>query len=424
MSRIHVTANINTAYCIAALLSVCSLFADSTPTAVTTPFCTPDSSTRCDSLIDPAPLALTKAVVGSNIKLSDGSITPDQFLPLVTRLIASGGEYSQNAFRRLLSDPNDPKTANQDLIKKATLIVNIVNWQSTADNDTSATPSQRWYVYHNGRLRQDATRIFGTRRFWFVYIHLNRGSSRYTVEYDFKSAKAIPQNVADLTSLARIIFPANAPAAMTNFEALEAIRSTPPDTNNIWGGKQLDFPFDTSDYSIKPSITFTSSGENSGSTAGKLGDPKTFHNEAASWWDVSIGLPVTNVNQLTFSQSGTNGALSPAQTDKKKLVGLLDLYLVPKQRYQIARNGFSWIPSFVVGLPLAGQPLQKPVAGLGWGTPVAQFYVGTTVIKQATPQAGSTVSGTPCTGWCPQFTFGVNFGVKAIASKLGGTNSN
>ena len=165
-------------------------------------------------------------------------------------------------------------------------------------------------------------------------------------------------------------------------------------------------------------VTTTPPPQQKAANDGTLGAPRTFHNEAASWWDVSVGFPVTNVNQLSFSQSGTGGVLTPTQANVRTLVGLIDLYLIPKQRYQIAETGFSWIPSLIAGLPLSGQPLHKPLIALGWGPPLVQFYIGAVIIKQPTVPTGSTLTSNTCTGWCPQFTFGINFGVKAILNKV------
>lgn len=387
---------------------------------------------------------------------------------------------------------------------------------SGTGDQSPASPDQRWYIYSRGHL-QTAPRIYGVGKFWFVYIHLNRGTATYTVNYDFQSVKAVPQNQQNLASLASILF-SQQQATQQNKD------SSDENNNNVWGGKEINFPFTTSDITITPTmqiqgggsakmsdanktkaivisslspqavmvnsgaftltvngtgfvsgatvnlnkiplpstllsanqvtasvtadkiatagsvpVTITGSGspepsaiftitttappQQKSANDGSLGAPQAFHNEAASWWDVSLGFPVTNVNQLSFSQSSTVGALTPAQTDKKKLVGLLNLYSLPVQQRQISANGFSWIPSVVIGLPLASQPLHKPLAALGWGPPLVQFYIGAVVVEQPSRPTGTPVIGNACYGWCPQFTFGINFGVKAALNKITSSKS-
>jgi hypothetical protein len=129
-----------------------------------------------------------------------------------------------------------------------------------------------------------------------------------------------------------------------------------------------------------------------------------------------VGFPVTNVNQLSFDS--TANRVTPTTIDKRRLFGLLNLFLLSQQRQQLATSNFSWIPSVIVGLPLSGQPLHKPLLALGWGPPLLQFYGGAIIAKQPNPPAGAAVPSGTCTGWCPQFSFGITFGVKALKDKL------
>jgi len=459
-----------------------------------------DANTRCDFLEDAQPLQLPTKAVSSYINFNDGSIQPELVGTLLTNLLENGGAYATRNFPGLMGQAS--KVNTELLLKKSAVVIHVVLWTAMpgSGDPTSATPDQRWYIFENGRLRTDL-RMFGAKRFWFVYIHLNRGDATYVTRYDFQVTQATPQNLQNLGLLASIPF--------TKPQTQEVRDAHTGSNNDIWGGKELNFPFSTSDIKISPTIkaeggspaippngqtvsklaapaiapappaairidaralgamrlsqqpvasnsepllgklatvklvnaAFTTAPAVSNSTAldasaaapaapdppattaatttnGVLGASTTFHNEAAEWWDVSVGFPVTNVNQLSFNQSSTSGAFTPSQVDSKKLLGLLDLYLLPKQRYQIAESGFSWIPSLIVGLPFAGQPLHKPVAALGWGPPLVQFYIGAVVSEQPSLAAGAISTKSVCTGWCPQFTFGINFGVKAITSKL------
>jgi len=138
---------------------------------------------------------------------------------------------------------------------------------------------------------------------------------------------------------------------------------------------------------------------------------------------VSAGIPIRKMSQLNF-QSSSN-TLTPQTVDKRSVFGLLDFYPWRKQEVDLAYENFSWIPSFVAGLPVTGQPLHQPLFALGWGPRVAQFYFGAIVRKQNSLPAGSTLTpGTSaCTGWCPEFAFGINISAKALKSALSSKSS-
>ncbi len=451
-------------FCCLLGVSAAAQTATSTPaTSASTTKAADDSNVERDFLSesDPSYNTLTPTQL-TFINRQDGSITPEAAPKLIQELLSnpdSAKAYAKTKFTGLFDAKGN---LDNDVFKKATFVINVIVWGHNAAGKVStpgsaALPDQRWYVYRRGKLTVQK-RLLGVQRFWFIYIHLNRGTAQYSTRYDFTSTQATPVALDHLYTLASIIF------------AQQQAR-TVDQSANIWGGKQLDFSFSTSDIAISskivrsdqveatapdtstssippatdraastsssnpvaqpaapttlaaPSTTPVAPQGNGGTlnpapstTDGALDTPQTFHNEGPTWWDVSVGFPVTNVNEVSFDSS--SGGLTPKETDKRRLFGLINFFPFPQQRMQLATRNFSWIPSVMTGLPLAGQPLHKPLVALGWGPPLLQFYGGAIIAKQPTPPSGSTLTKSVCTGWCPQFSFGINFGVKAIKDKL------
>lgn len=341
------------------------------------------------------------------INIEDGSITTENAPRLIKTLLCGSPDYAALNFSGLFSDGK----INNAAFQSATFVINVIVWgqqpSQAAGADAAATvsPDSRWYVYHAGRLSLQK-KLRGVHRFWFIYVHLNLQGGGYTVRYDFTSTKATPIPIQHLYALASLLTTSSS----------DANKAAPG--NAKWGGRQIDFSYNTSDITISSKAIAPDSQTDTTKVfqTGALDTPQTFHNENPSWWDISLGFPVTNVNQLTFNS--TTSGLVPTQTGTKNLLGLADLYPWRKQRYQIADQNYSLIPSFILGLPLAGQPLHKPLFALGWGPPLVQIFAGASIVKQPDVPAGSTATKSVCTGWCPEFSFGINFGVKALASKV------
>ena len=327
--------------------------------------------------------------------------------------------YSHKNFPNLI-DQSDKALDAQ--IKKASFIIHVVLWAAPAGTGGAATQTvqeQSWYVYTKGKLSMNP-RLYGARDFYFIYLHLNVASN-YRSKYQFAITKTTPLPLQNLNTLLSFITTAGAAAGQG--KTLKAEEQPPKES---WGGREISSDCSTADIVITPGVvglkTSVPGAQDAGSKSGDSNDafstPQTFHNEVASWWDVSVAFPVTSVNQLKFD-STANG-LVPSKIDKKSLYGLVNLYWLPAQRMDIAKNGFSWYPSIIAGIPMAGQPLHKPLFGMAWGPPLAQLYFGTAVVKQ--PVAPTGTSSSACTGWCPQFSFGIDFGVKALAGKAKSTN--
>ncbi len=278
----------------------------------------------------------------------------------------------------------------------------------SAGNTQQAITAQTWYLLHDGKLLRPG-RLLGTKRLWFVYLHINKSSNYvYTSRYEFTVADKIPANQQNLLGLF---------ATLTGASGLKLQENISPTSENVWGGMQIDMTSGTSDIQIQAKVVV-------GTNAQPLDNPLVLHNEAPPWWDVSVGIPIAKMSQLTFPPAGSNSAVTPTNVDKKSIYGLFDYYYCPAQKKQMMYDGYSLIPSLIAGLPVAQHPLQKPLIAAGIGLRSIQVYVGAVIAKQPTVPVGATTTSRPCTGWCPQFAFGINLTVKGLQSQLAAQTAN
>ena len=301
----------------------------------------------------------------------------------------------------------DGKKLDRKKLDAVDFIIHVVRWSDAAVADGAAAPSQtvqqqRWYLIDKGKFVRPG-RLFGAKTVYFVYLHLNKDSkTSYTSHYNFTITEAIPQNQQNLALLASVL-------------AIASPGQTPAPPGSVWGGQELDMWYSTADIGIDSSTT---DNKQNGAKPIAIDNTYKIHNEALGWWDVSAGVPLRKMSQLSF-QSSSN-TLTPQTVDKKSIFALIDLYPFHKQKMDLAYSNFTWIPSFVMGVPASQQPLHQPLFGVAWGPRFAQFYLGAIIRKQVGLLSGSALApGTSaCTGWCPQFAFGINLPVKALQKAL------
>src|SRR5207253_1047462 len=135
--------------------------------------------------------------------------------------------------------------------------------------------------------------------------------------------------------------------------------------------------------------------------------------EGLYWWDVSVGVPIRRISQLSFQN--TNNSLSPVKVDKQNIFALLNLYPV---RVDVKTQGFTWIPHFVGGVAIAKQPQNKILIGGAFGPYFANFYLGALFVKQQEKADPTATTSSIRNVYKPQFTFGLNLPVRGIAEAL------
>ena len=301
-------------------------------------------------------------------------------------------------------------------------VIHVLRW-SDEDNDGNQTViAQNWYVYNKGDakgLRSDriwsqedftsADRIYGVKRIWLLYIHLNKSpqTKPYTAYYDFTFTKKTPANVANLLSLASIF-------ASTDLTDEDKKKAPGP---NLWGGSFVDTNYVPSDATVTANITT----DTAKGPYVALDKPKKFDNEGLYWWDFSVGVPIRKIKELQFDTAANT--VTSKEVDTQNAFALLNLYFPPKD---IKGTSASWIPHFVGGVAIAKQPLKKFMFGAGFGPHFTNFYVGalfTEEKKPATLAEGTTATPDQLNNdlrkhFRPQFTFGINIPVRAVLATL------
>jgi hypothetical protein len=96
----------------------------------------------------------------------------------------------------------------------------------------------------------------------------------------------------------------------------------------------------------------------------RVGSRVTLDNEGYHSWDISIGFPVTRVEDLSYDEK--NGVIQTRKVDKSALLALADLYLRP---VDLKNPGAMWAPAIVAGVGLKGKVRDHLFAGLTTNLP-------------------------------------------------------
>jgi hypothetical protein len=361
-------------------------------------------------------------------------------------------------------------------------IIHVVRWRQETDSTKPQTvDKQKWYVHHGGSWSDqdfaERRRIYGAKQVRFVYVHLNRRDDfNYSVTYNLEVTRKTPAFLAHLgvigglfgmptraggaaeigaywgahqfefdaipsdlkltpvyellTASCVLASPAAAESAATDAGGGSAGSSFAPVPGQPMpgaaGGGFAPAPgqpvpgapaaFPPGTGSPAPAFSFRKSGEQVSGL-----EPQTFDNEGRYFFDFSVGVPLTKIRDLQFTP-GRDG-LEAANVDQQNIFAFFNLYPRP---IDVKRNAFIRWPHLVTGTKIGSQPLRKIVIAAGWGPVLANFYVGlllNTKLLPATSSCGGSSdpapAGTPLRNkTCPEFTFGINLPVGAVASAL------
>jgi len=350
-------------------------------------------------VITPAVIADPLAL--SSINVDSASIDDvEKARFLLTRLLPESANFS---------DPN------------SYCLLHIVKWGEPSSKG-QLPAQQHWYVVPRGRrdwTNADlaGTRLYGTRHVSLVYVHLNLQASvdlaSYAPTYEITSegrTKAPVQHAKDLLTL----FPGAARQELAG------------GGKAFWGWSGFDVQ-DPSDITAKASVKYAvslaqaSSAPTPGAEArvnqpspatvplvaeGSLGDPVKFDNEGLYRWDVSVGVPIRGIKELTIDPKTGEG--SPTNVDRANILALFDFYIRP---VDIHGGSFTYVPHFVGGVTVTDKPLNKLMAGIAWSPIIADFYVGALWVKKDIP-------GSTSREYDLQFTFGLNVPVRFVMDKF------
>lgn len=106
----------------------------------------------------------------------------------------------------------------------------------------------------------------------------------------------------------------------------------------------------------------TGAGQQTAQTQQPLEFTNTYDNEGRAMWDVSVGLPAKGLKELQYNAE--DGTIRTREITRQNAYGFLNIFPVP---VDLKDERFPWFPHLVLGVPISGKPLDRPVVGLGKG---------------------------------------------------------
>jgi hypothetical protein len=311
------------------------------------------------------------------------------------------------------------------------VIIDLVRWKAIkAVTDKTDKDKRVWALYEftdrstGGigwvpRMNPDDeenfdTRIFGSKRVFVLMLHVQTPRT-WDIKYKVKIDLRIPKPIENALMLGQFL-------GGTGL----AEECEPPLTRNIWGGRLMLTRHTASDVIVKLN-TVTTGGTGEPVSQSKE-DEKRYLNEGRYHWDVSVGMPVKAFKELEFSSE--DGIITAKKVDRQNAYGFLNLY--PRA---VDLHGKSYLTSFhgVLGVPISGKPLDRPLIGLGTGFYTEKFkinfFAGVSFNKVREPRtlaAGEDATESELqsdiqTRRIRKFVFGINFPVKQFIDAVKGS---
>lgn len=260
------------------------------------------------------------------------------------------------------------------------------------------------------------TRIYGSKRVFILPIHVNTPPT-WDIKYKLAVSQQVPTPIQNAMQLAAAISGGNGPR--------EALAAPPP--KNIWGARLMLVRYAASDMlvhvnAISPSNSFQIKEQNKDYA-------KKYDNEGRYWWDVSVGLPANSIKELTYNvdTTGQNSVVSVKKVERQNAYGFLNLFPRP---VDLEANSFLTKPHLVLGVPISGKPLDRPIVAVGTGIYrdlfKINFFAGVAFNKVREPRTLQV--GDPATEGQletdirtrrqAKFVFGINFPVRQFLQAI------
>lgn len=291
------------------------------------------------------------------------------------------------------------------------VLIHVLRWRTaTQPSPSLEIDKQHWYVVRNPRDLDDesftGSRLYGTRRIYLLYVHLNRpAGTDYTPTYTVTAKKKTAAWLNQLTGLGQLfgISPL-APAGAG------------PGTKEIavWNVRKFDIDYVPSDVTIAGHIQQASAPAKPIAIA-----PKVFDNEGKYRVDFTVGVPIRKFTGLQYATA--DGLLKPVKVDKSAIFALFNYHFQPVDTKQ---QIVSWVPHVIAGVAIQDRPLKKVLIGAGVGPILAQFYAGVLLNTYAIPEGGKCGATTPDPAvkteskTCAEFAFGLNLSVGSVIEAL------
>ena len=258
------------------------------------------------------------------------------------------------------------------------------------------------------------TRIFGSRRVAVLLLHLQTPRT-WDVKYTVKIDERVPEPIQNAFDLASFI-------GGTGTGKTDCV---PAPTRNLWGGRMIHDRHTASDIVVKlNTVTSNSNGE---PVSQSKEYSKSYRNEGRYHWDVSVGMPVRSIKEIEFSSE--NGTVTAKKKEKQNAYGFLNLF---PRAVDLQGKSFLTSPHFVLGVPISGKPLDRPVIGIGTGLYTKQFklnfFAGVAFNRIREPRAlaaGDSATANQLendlrTRRVTKFVFGINFPVRQFIAAVKG----
>jgi hypothetical protein len=238
------------------------------------------------------------------------------------------------------------------------------------------------------------------------------------ITYKIAISKKIPTPLANLRDIIGMVVSAQAGETPVSI--------TLPYTA-VAGGQNFQVNYLPSDMVVSVMATETTDGGNQQKELSK----NTWDNERRYPIDFSLALPLASYKEATVDVN--NGNITAREVKKQKLAAMFDFspweIFDRKAGFETKKIAMQLLPVVMVGIPIAGKPLQHPILAGGIGISKAHFFFGTQFNRKATasvsPVTGnadsSTVTlppGTVTQHWGTQFIWGIDLSVRTVTDLL------
>ncbi|MCA1577734.1 MAG: Ig domain-containing protein [Acidobacteria bacterium] len=306
-------------------------------------------------------------------------------------------------------------------------IIHIIRWRA-AKEGKSDPERERWLLFEAvntakgvkwhprydpkfrpaiGTQRAFDKRIFGRKRVAVLLLHLNTPAA-----WDIKYKVTVTEKISQLEQDFRDLFDIVAPRE----------RALAAEPKNVWGARLMLVQGLPVDMAVKTNI----------STGGQPVEQSkeyanVYDNEGRSHIAVSIGLPVKSIKELSFESK--DGRVTTTVKERQNAYGFLNVFF-NKNGVDLKNDGFLSTPHLVVGVPISGKPLDRPVVGFGVGHyrgPIKFNLFGGIVFNRVrepkTLNVGDAATESELEGdfssrRIRKFIFGVNFPIRQIKDAL------
>jgi hypothetical protein len=182
------------------------------------------------------------------------------------------------------------------------------------------------------------------------------------IAYKVEVTKKLPANIQSLNAVIGL------------FQGAQEKLPAPVQRVDLWGGRKMSIGYIPSDITAHALVkTDTTKDPTEVSSA-------TYDDEGRYYWDVSVGVPVSKINQLQYSAD--TGTVSAKTIDKQNLFAFVNLFFKPVD-LKDTKSGL--IPRALIGVAINSQPLNRVFFGGGIGINKVQLFAGLVLNKVQSP---------------------------------------